>query len=275
MDVLTTVRRLESALHTVPAGDEARSLTVTAEYRLSPAGRKAAFVNGANCRSLQRVTLAVPVTRLHLVHVERDGTARLKLVPRYALNADRRIVRIDARPSYDHPPTADDLLHDAARNHELERAYFAQLTTAQTTRHESNRQWLDEEARAFLSDHARRAVPHPPPTLQRCQIMTRRGALHFDATHDHGVARQVPLEAFRRYQNDLRIRDGHAAIQRERDIAAHAEKETMMREWVMNHGSRALLERTLGPRRVGSQLLEVERRSWRDPKDSLVLPPRS
>src|SRR5262249_27106214 len=37
---------------------------------------------------------------------------------------------------------------------------------------------------------------------------------------------------------DLRIRDGHAAIQRERDLAAHVERETMMREWVANHGSR-------------------------------------
>ena len=235
---LHTTRRIDSPLHAVPApADAARALTVGAEYRLSETGRKVALLNGGDGRADQQMTLTLPATRLHLVRVSKDGVARLKLRPQYRLNGEQRIVRIKARPIYDHPPTIDELLQDAARNHELERAFFAQQTTAQVTRREANSNWLEETAREFLNDPAKRAIVHPSPTSRRCQVITSRGTVHFDVKRDFGLARQVPLEAFRRYQNDLRIRNGQSAIQREHDQAVHSERQRLMREWVEAHGT--------------------------------------
>jgi hypothetical protein len=121
------------------------------------------------------VLLTLPATRLHLVHVAKDGTARLKLRPQCRLNDEQRIVLIDARPSFDHVPTTDELLQEAARNHELERGFFGQKSTARATRREAFSQWLEETAREFLADPTRRAIAHPAPTPRVCQLATARG----------------------------------------------------------------------------------------------------
>ena len=82
-------RRLDSSLHAVgtptPAipVESARTLSVTADYRLSEVGRKASLLNGGNGRAEQRVKVSVPLTRLHLVHVDANGIARLKLRPQF------------------------------------------------------------------------------------------------------------------------------------------------------------------------------------------------
>ena len=233
-----TVRRIESPLHAVPpASDAQRTLRVLAEYRLSETGRKASLLAGGNGRSRQHVTLTLPASRLHLVKVDPNGAARLKLRPQFQLSADQRIVRIDARPVYDHPPTIDELLQDAARNHELERAFYGQQTTTHVTRHEAYREWLEETARAFLADPTRRAIAHPAPTPHLCQLATSRGAITFHVPRLTGLARQVPLEACRRFQNDLRIRDGQAEVQREHDVAVHAARRRAMEEWIAANGT--------------------------------------
>jgi hypothetical protein len=241
---MPTARRTESPLRAVPPGAETpRALKVRAAYRLSEAGRKASLLSGGNGRARQTVTLTLPATRLHLVQVAKDGTASLRLRPQFHLNAEQRIVLVDARPAYDHPPTVDELLQDAARNHELERAFYAQKTTTRVTRREVYSQWVDETAREFLADSTRRASVHPAPTARVCTLTTGRGPISFYAKHGSGLARQVPLEAFRRFQNDLRIRRGQADIQREHDIAVHAERRRLMEEWVASNGTEDQRER--------------------------------
>jgi hypothetical protein len=89
----------------------------------------------------------------------------------------------------------------------------------------------------FLGDPNRRAVVYPPPSKRRCQVTTDRGPVHFDAKRDMGVARQVPLEAFRRFDNDVRISHGQGADQRSRNLARHALRQQMMHEWMALHGS--------------------------------------
>jgi hypothetical protein len=239
MDAVTpTVRRIESSLHAVPPASEAqRTLKVLAEYRLSEAGRKASLLSGGNGRARQRMKLTLPATRLHLVRVRPDGVARLKLQPQFRLDAEQRIVRLDQRPVYDHPPTLDELLQDAARNHELERGFYAQKTTTRATRHENLRTWLDDVAREFLSDPTRRAIVHPAPSPHQCQLVTSRGPMFFHTAQLTGLAREVPLEAFRRFQNDIRIRSGRAAIQREHDVVVREERRRAMDEWVRAHGT--------------------------------------
>jgi hypothetical protein len=238
-------RRLDSSLHAVgtPSSEAARTLSVTAAYRLSEAGQKASLLNGGDGRADQRITLAVPVTRLHLVHVDRNGAAQLKLRPQFKVNADQRIVKIKLAPIYDQPPTLDELFQEAARNHELERTYHSQRTTTQSTRQLAHDEWRNHVALAFLGDPSQRAVVYPAPTPRRCQIATERGAVHFDVRHDRGVARQVPLEAFRRFDADVRIRHGRGDEQRARDLVVHAEKQQMMRAWIAAHGSTDQRER--------------------------------
>src|SRR5713101_792329 len=108
-----------------PKADGARKLTVEALYTLSENGRKASLLNGGNGRAVQQLTVDVPGNRLHLVTVDAEGVARLKLRPRYDVKPDGHVVQIDAPPIYDQPPTLDELFMAAAKNHELERAYFA------------------------------------------------------------------------------------------------------------------------------------------------------
>src|SRR5688500_3589236 len=122
----TATRRLDSSLHAVgtstPATsvESARTLSVTADYRLSEAGRKASLLSGGNGHAEQRVKIAVPLTRLHLVHVDNNGVARLKLRPQFKLNTDQRIIKIKFAPVYDHPPTLDELFQDPVPTYVVE-----------------------------------------------------------------------------------------------------------------------------------------------------------
>ncbi len=207
-------------------------------YRLSEAGRKACLLAGGNGRERQQVALDVPVTRLHLVHVDPNGTARLKLKPRFELRAEsQRVVRVEESPQYDAPPSTEALLQDAARNHQLEATYQAQGVSQRSTRLETSRTWRDEVAVAFLSDATRRAITHPSPTPRRCVLATDRGRMDFDAKRDRGAARDVPLEAYRRFQADLRARRERAQDDVATFHAAHAEKQRLVGEWTTEHGT--------------------------------------
>src|SRR5205814_350436 len=62
-----------------------------------------------NGRAIQQLAIDAPVNRLHLVCVDEKGVARLKLRPRYQLNGDQQVIRADGAPTYDAPPTIDDL----------------------------------------------------------------------------------------------------------------------------------------------------------------------
>src|SRR5678815_1746458 len=109
-----------------PGPEVARTLSVTASYALSEDGRKASLLSGGDGRAVQQIALQVPANRLHLVSVDKQGVARLKLRPRFERGYERGLVRIDAAPVYDAPPTIEELYRAAARNHELESAYHAQ-----------------------------------------------------------------------------------------------------------------------------------------------------
>ena len=215
-----------------------QTVSVVAAYRLSEAGRKASLLAGGNGRERQQVALDVPVTRLHLVHVDPNGAARLKLKPRFETRAEsQRVVRIEESPQYDAPPSPDALLQDAARIHQLEATYQAQGVSQRSTRLETSRTWRDEVAVSFLSDVTRRAITHPSPTPRRCVLPTDRGRMDFDAKRDRGAARDVPLEAYRRFQADLRARRERAQDDLATFHATHAEKQRLVREWTNDHGT--------------------------------------
>lgn len=223
--------------HPIHAVDAAKSLNVTVVYGLSEAGRKASLLSGGDGRARQQLSIQVPAVRLHLVAVDPSGVARLKLQPRYELSESDRIVRHDAPPVYDVPPSLEDLYRDAARNHELERLFLAQRNNWRSQRREADRERRAEAAREFLSNPSQRAIVHPAPTPKRCFIQTASGRLMFDIASDTGIAKEVPAEAHRRFRADLHARKQRNLNQRSEQLELHEKKKAAARAWVDRHGT--------------------------------------
>src|SRR5262249_30012116 len=190
---------------------------------LPEAGRRPSLSEGGEGRAVQKLSRGAPANRLHLVSVDAQGVARLKLRPRYQLDGDRGIVRIDAAPTYDAPPDVEQLFREAARNHQLERAYASERQSAKIKRREGDEERRTAVARAFLSDPSRRAATHPAPSPQRCVVETDQGRIFFDAKTDVAPGRDVPAEALRRFQADLRGRREQNLKVRADQLALHEE----------------------------------------------------
>lgn len=234
----TVIRRPELvASLPVPTPEGTRMLTVAAVYHLSEAGRKASLLQGGDGRTVQRLQVSVPANRLHLVAVSARGEARLKLSPRFEVDEAQRVRRLEEPPSYDAPPTVDQLFKDAARNHELERAYQAERTAWRAKRRDGERTWRNEVAAAFLADPAQRAMAHPSPSPTRCVLVTSQGRVQFDAHDDDLPARDVPAEAHRRFRADLQNARAHRQTERTEGLRIHEERKQAIAAWVDASGS--------------------------------------
>jgi hypothetical protein len=220
-----------------PGPEVARTLSATATYLLSEDGRKASLLAGGDGRAVQQIALQVPGNRMHLASVDRQGIARLKLRPRFERDGERGLVRIDAAPLYDAPPTIDELYRAAAKNHELETAYYAERVAQRSKRSDDDRARRESIAEAFLADTGQRAVAHPPPSPKRCYVITDRGRLLFDVTTDQGLAKDVPPEAHRRFRADLRAREERNRQDRAAQLALHEEKKRFIADWIALNGT--------------------------------------
>src|SRR5262249_2543006 len=154
---------------------DTRTFPVIATYYLSEEGRKASLLAGGDGRAVQDVKVEIPTNRFHLVSVDADGAARLKLRPRYFLNDSQEVVRNDGPPIFDSVPAVEDLLKEAARNHQLERAYRAERAERQRKRREGGFDAHQKMAEEFLADSTRRAMEHPKPTPRKCYLRTKSG----------------------------------------------------------------------------------------------------
>ena len=218
------------------------TLAVTATYQLSEEGRKASLLAGGDGRAIQQIKLQVPTNRLHLVSVDANGVARLKLRPYYQLDGER-VIRADAAPTYDAPPDIDALFREAARNHQLERVYQTERRAAKTKRRDAERDRRAQLAQAFLSNPDQRALVHPAPTPKRCFLTTEHGRVLFDATTDDAPARDVPAEAHRRFRTDLRARRERNLQDRAAQLALHEEKKRFLADWMAANGTPEQRER--------------------------------
>lgn len=230
-------RPTDSGAESAAAASRAQTLTTTATYRLSEQGRKASLLAGGDGRAVQETTVDVPTNRMHLVSVDAEGHARLKLQPRYILNADQQVVLNADPPIFDTLPSVDDLLKEAARNHQLENAY--NVERAESKRRQQDR-WFELHqhiAEEFLADPNRRARVHPRPTLRQCHLLAHNSIIRFDVKTDLGVARQVPPEAYRRFCADERERVYRGQAEFKRGYAVHEEKDRLIAEWVATHGT--------------------------------------
>jgi hypothetical protein len=214
-----------------------KTLAVTVTYLLSEEGRKASLLSGGDGRAQQELTVDVPASRLHLVTVDLEGVARLKLRPRYELDAEQRVRRIDEMPAYDVPPVIDDLFRDAARNHQLERTYEVERRAVKERRRDADRERREQVAQMFLADQSQRALVHPAPTPKRCYIGTKTGRILFDESTDVGSAHEVAAEAHRRFRADLRARRDQNLQERAGQLALHEEKKRIIAEWIAVHGT--------------------------------------
>ncbi len=220
-----------------PGPEVPRTLSVTATYLLSEAGRKASLLAGGNGHAVQQIALEVPANRLHLVSVDKQGVARLKLRPRFEQQDDHGIVRIDAAPLYDAPPSIDDLYRVAAKNHELETTYHAERSAQRSQRHDAVREVRERVAEVFMADKGQRAIAHPPPSPKRCYLVTDTGRVLFDVAVDGGLAKDVPPEAHRRFRADLRARDERNRQDRAAQLALHEEKKRFVADWIAVNGT--------------------------------------
>jgi hypothetical protein len=219
--VHTALRRPDPAADvTAAAPESARALAVTVSYLLSESGRKASLLAGGNGRELQEITLQIPPSRLHLVSVDAHGVARLKLMP-----------------TYDKPPDVDDLFRTAARNHELERAYEAERSATKAQQRDNQREQRRVLAKTFLADSTQRALVHPAPSTKRCFVQSKDGRMLFDVDTDEGIAREVPVEAHRRFRSDLRARRENNLQERAAQLALHEDKKRYIADWIDKHGT--------------------------------------
>jgi hypothetical protein len=242
MDAAATQTMSQRSADTLRAVPTAQALTVAAVYLLSEAGRKASLLAGGDGKGVQRLSVQVPSARLHLVSVDLQGTARLKLQPRFE-RVDGAVVRRDGPPSYDLPPSVEELFREAAKNYELEREFRAERSLSRDRRRDADAERRTQLATEFLSDPTQRAMVHPVPSAKRCFIATPSGRVMFDVAKDAGPARDVPHEAFRRFRADLRTRRERNLTLRAQHLALHEEKKKVIAEWVAQHGSADQRER--------------------------------
>ena len=217
--------------------DAVQKLTVKAIFLLSESGRKSSLLAGRDGRELQTIDVDVPANRLHLVVVDPDGKARLKLRPRYEVRPDGRVVQITTPPVYDRAPTIDELFLAAAKNHELECAFVAQGSGRRARTKGALREVKLELAETFLATPEQRARIHPPPEPKRCWLDGPQGKVLIDASRDEGVVREVPAEAYRRYRADQRVLRDRNSQERKRRLAVRDEKARVVAEWIAANGT--------------------------------------
>jgi hypothetical protein len=217
--------------------DAVQKLTVKAIFWLSESGRKSSLLAGRDGRELQAIDVDVPANRLHLVVVDPDGKARLKLRPRYDVRPDGRVVQISTPPVYDSAPTIDELFLAAAKNHELERAFVAQGSGRRARTKGALREVKMELAKTFLATPEQRARVHPPPEPKRCWLDSPQGKVLIDASRDEGIVREVPAEAYRRYRADQRVLRDRNSQERKRRLAVRDEKTRIVTEWIATNGT--------------------------------------
>src|SRR5262249_23513101 len=98
-------------------------------------------------------------------------------------------------------------------------------------------------AERFLADPTLRALEHPKPTPRHCYLAGGRRPVLFDAKVGHGLARQVPPEAYRRFCADLKARTDRNQANRAGEPALHAENQGLTAEWVARCGPPAQQDR--------------------------------
>ncbi|MPZ21705.1 MAG: hypothetical protein GEV06_28015 [Luteitalea sp.] len=214
------------------------SITASATYFLSEAGRRSSLLTGGTGRARQRATLTVPATDMELVHVDPRGRASLRLAPRFIQHPQTgRWQRLDEPRLFDQMPSPEELIAEARAIHDARQYYDAQRAAERTTRDAAILAAKTALAQQFLADSHARAIPYPAPNKIRAWLPgpnARR--VQCRATDPEPLCR-VPAEARRRFERDQEARRAVKA-QRRTDQERHEEaKRATLSAWVHAHGT--------------------------------------
>ena len=223
-----------------PGPEVARTLSVTASYLLSEDGRKASLLAGGDGHAVQQITLQVPANRLHLVSVDKQGVARLKLQTAVRdETANAASSGSTPRPSTTRRRRSTSCIGPPRR---ITNWNAPTMPSASPQQIEADVRPIATFARAsprrFLGDKAQRAVAHPPPSPK--QLLHRHGARSpalRRRARTKDCAKDVPPEAHRRFRADLRVRDERNRQDRAAQLALHEEKKRFIADWVAAHGT--------------------------------------
>ncbi len=220
-----------------PSTAAERTLAVTAIYCLSEQGRKLSLLSGGDGRAVQQLAVHVPPNRLHLVSVDADGVARLRLRPHYATTTSNRssgsmprrrttrrrtwkrcFSRPPATTSSSGPMTRSGA--PSARHGVTPIATVARRTRARVPKESraAGRRPSGAHAETLLSVRERRSRP--------VRRSARRGPRARRAARStSSVPRRSP-------------RPGRArATAARRAVALHEEKKRVIAEWIATHGN--------------------------------------
>src|SRR5262249_27052205 len=139
--------------------------------------------------------------------------------------------------AFDHRPSLDELFRMAARNHQLERAYYDERRVDQTKQSEAGRLRLRQFALAFLRDRTQRAARYPSPTPSRCYLNTPLGRTRSHVGDGDGRTREVVLEALRRFRADIAVDAERRAVRRADQDRRHEARRAAVAAWVAEHGT--------------------------------------
>jgi len=212
--------------------DACRSQPFSDTYLLSEESRKASLLAGGNGRAVH-----VPTNRLHLVSVDANGVAPLKLQPRSHLEDQHGIVRIGAAPTCDAPPDIEAL--SVATPHRIinsRRRTRASSAPQRPPRWESDVERGAPVAHTFLQDATQRAVVHPAPTPTRCYLAAIQCRPLRRARRRDPPERRAH-EAHRRFRADLRVRQDENRHREPSNSPRMDEKARVIAEWIVAHGT--------------------------------------
>ena len=221
-----------------PGPEVARTLSVTATYLLSEDGRKASLLAGGDGHAVQQIALQVPANRLHLVSVDKQGVARLKLRPRFERDGERGLVRIDAAPA------ATTRRRQSTNSIGPLRRITNWRAPTMPSASPSARNGVTMTAPAARASRKRslRTRANAPSRIRRrrpsgATSSPTRGRLLFDVATDQGLAKEVPPEAHRRFRADLRAKEERDRQDRAAQLALHEEKKRFIADWVAANGT--------------------------------------
>ncbi|MPY90865.1 MAG: hypothetical protein GEU99_23495 [Luteitalea sp.] len=214
------------------------SLTVSATYWLSEAGRRSSLVTGGNGRARQRLTIRVRAADMELVHVDPRGRATLRLSPRFVQHPQTgRWQRLDDPRLFDDVPSEDELLAEAHAVHDARQQFEAQRAAERATRDAAILAAKTALAQQFLADPNARAIAYPAPNKIRAWLPgpnDRR--VQFRVTDPDPLCR-VPAEARQRFERDQEARRT-IKQQRRTEQERHEEaKRATLAAWVHAHGT--------------------------------------
>ena len=216
------------------------SLTVTAVYQLSEAGRKASLLAGGDGRAVQQLTRAgagqppAPGHRRSPRASPGSSSAHgSRWTPTSASSGSTT-----PRPTTS-PPTRRGACSGRPRaTTNSSASTIAERTVTRAKKREADHERRAQVAQAFLADPSQRAMSTRHRRRSAATSSTEPGPRCSSTSRPtKASARDVPPEAHRRFRADLAAKHEQNLQERAAQLALHEEKKRFVAEWIAQHGT--------------------------------------